>query len=136
MRLLLDTHIWLWSFLQPERLGRRVAEALEETANELWLSPISVWEALVLAVRGRIRLQPTPERWIRDALGEVPVHEAALNREVAMRSRSLAIPTQDPAGRFLAATALAHDLTLATADEALLELAGVEVFPNRSLLAG
>lgn len=58
MKLLLDTHIWLWSFLEPERLSRRVAEALEETAIELWLSPISVWEALVLSERGRGRLRP------------------------------------------------------------------------------
>ena len=38
MRLLLDTHIWLWSLLEPKKLTRRVAGALENTRNELWLS--------------------------------------------------------------------------------------------------
>lgn len=131
MKLLLDTHIWLWSFLQPERLTRRVAEALEDPENELWLSPISVWEALMLAERGRVRLLPTPERWVRDALREVPMLEAGLNREVALESRSLTIPTQDPADRFIAATARVHELTLVTHDGNLAEIEGVAVLSNR-----
>lgn len=131
MRLLLDTHIWLWSFLEPERLTRRIASALEDPENELWLSPISVWEALILAEKGRIRLVPTPERWIRDALREVQMLEAGLNREVALESRSLTIPTQDPADRFIAATARVHELTLVTHDGNLTEIEGVAVLSNR-----
>ena len=131
MKLLLDTHIWLWGFLEPERLTPRVSEALEETANELWLSSISVWEALMLAERGRVRLLPTPERWVRDALIEVPMLEPALNREVALQSRRLPIPTKDPADRFIAATAHVHELTLVTDDRNLLEIEGVAVLSNR-----
>src|SRR5262245_15865275 len=44
LKLLLDTHIWLWSQLAPERLSKKVARALEAPTSELWLSPISVWE--------------------------------------------------------------------------------------------
>ncbi len=51
MKLLLDTHIWLWSALDPARLSRRVAAALENPTNELWLSPISLWEVLTLCNR-------------------------------------------------------------------------------------
>lgn len=131
MNLLLDTHIWLWSFLEPERLTPRVSDSLEEPANELWLSSICVWEALMLAERGRVRLLPTPERWIRDALIEVPMLEPALNREVALQSRRLSIPTQDPADRFIAATAHVHELTLVTDDRNLLEIEGVSVLSNR-----
>jgi PIN domain nuclease of toxin-antitoxin system len=131
VKLLLDTHIWLWSFLEPERLTRRVASALEDPENELWLSPISVWEALILAEKGRIRLVPTPERWIRDALREVQMLEAGINREVALESRSLTIPTQDPADRFIAATARVHELTLVTHDGNLAEIEGVAVLSNR-----
>jgi PIN domain nuclease of toxin-antitoxin system len=131
VRLLLDTHIWLWSFLEPERLTRRIASALEDPENELWLSPISIWEALILTEKGRIRLVPTPERWIRDALREVQMLEAGLNREVALESRSLTIPTQDPADRFIAATARVHELTLVTHDGNLAEIEGVAVLSNR-----
>ncbi len=55
MKLLLDTHIWLWSALEPARLSKRVKIALEDRDNELWLSPMSVWKTLVLARKKRIR---------------------------------------------------------------------------------
>lgn len=124
MKLLLDTHIWLWSHLEAERLGARVAGELEREENELWLSPVSVWETLILAEKGRIELEPSPEEWVRDALAAVPFRDAALNREVAIWSRRLPLLNQDPADRFLAATAHVYDLTLVTDDDDLLQAEG------------
>ena len=60
MGLLLDTHIWLWSLLDPDRLGDSTRQALGSRENELRLSPISVWEALLLSERGRVALNPDP----------------------------------------------------------------------------
>ena len=51
-KLLLDTHIWLWSTLEPQRLTRRVDKALRNPVNELWLSPVSVGELVVLLPQG------------------------------------------------------------------------------------
>ena len=48
MRLLLDTDIWIWSLLDPAKLSKRVRAELESPDNELWLSPMSTWELLVL----------------------------------------------------------------------------------------
>ncbi|MBI2965617.1 MAG: type II toxin-antitoxin system VapC family toxin [Chloroflexi bacterium] len=120
MRLLLDTHIWIWSLLEPGRLSRRVARRLEDPANELWLSSISVWETLLLAERGRIRLDVPPIRWIEAVLRAFPVRDAALTREVATVSRAVDLPHQDPADRFIAASAIVYELALVTADERLL----------------
>lgn len=130
VKLLLDTHIWLWSFLEPERLSRRVATELEDPDNELWLSPISVWEALVLVEKGRLVLRPSPSDWIEDALHHVPVQDAPVNRAVALTSRALSVATEDPADRFLAATGQVFDLTLVTADANLLETEGIAVLGN------
>lgn len=121
MRLLLDTHVWLWSLVDAGRLSRRVRGALARSGSELWLSPISLWELLVLAERGRVRLDDEPRRWVREALGRSPVREAALGHEVALRSRDVALSHPDPADRFLVATALVYELTLVTADERLLD---------------
>lgn len=121
MRLLLDTHIWLWSALEPARLSRRVSRAMTDPKNELWLSPMSVWETLVLARKKRLTLDPSPEHWVRRALGELPIHEAHLNHEVAIRSEALRLSHDDPADRFLVATALVHELTLVTADRRILK---------------
>jgi PIN domain nuclease of toxin-antitoxin system len=79
-----------------------------------------VWELLVLAERGRVKLDDEPRRWVTEALARAPLHEAVLTHEVALRSREVALPHADPADRFLAATALIYELTLVTADEALI----------------
>lgn len=127
MRLLLDTHIWLWSLLEPERLAPRVAAALEDGSNELWLSPISVWEALLLAERGRLEPAGDPEAWVRGALSALAVRDAPLTREVAIVSRGLDLAHEDPADRLIAASAVVHDLTLVTADNRLLGSSSYQV---------
>ena len=131
MRLLLDTHIWLWALLDPERLTARVREALQAPENELWLSPISVWEATMLAERGRIVVTSDVQGWVRALLDALPRREAALTFEVALMSRRLALAHQDPVDRFIAATACVHELTLVTADERLLNPVGYSVLANR-----
>jgi PIN domain nuclease of toxin-antitoxin system len=131
VRLLLDTHIWLWGLRAPNRLSRRVLRALESHENELWLSPISIWETLMLAERGRLELDPDPVSWVRQQLMQLPFNEAPLTHQVAVESRRLNLSHPDPADRFLAATALVYDLTLVTADERLLGATGFSTLANR-----
>jgi len=131
VRLLLDTHIWRWSLSAPEKLGKRLRTILVRPRTELWLSPISVWELLVLAERGRIKLGSDPRQWVAEALRRTPAHEAPLNHQVAIRSREILPAHEDPADRFLVATALIYDLTLVTADEALIRLKPCTMLANR-----
>ena len=131
MKLLLDTHIWLWSALDPSHLSKRIQRALEDVRNELWLSPMTVWEVLVLARKKRLVLEPTPEQWIRRALRELPLHEALPNYEVAVRSETIKLGHGDPVDRFLVATALVYDLTLVTADRRLLRNPQAPILANR-----
>jgi PIN domain nuclease of toxin-antitoxin system len=120
LKLLLDTHIWLWSLLEPERLTPLVRAELQAAGNELWLSPISIWEALVLVERGRLAVTADAAAWVEDMIRAIPRREAPLTHEVAVQSRRVALPHQDPADRFLAATAVVYGLTLVTADQRLL----------------
>lgn len=131
MRLLLDTHIWLWSRLEPAHLAGRVYRALEDEANELWFSPLSVWEVLLLAEKGRLSLTPTAPEWIEAALRKVPMKEAPLTSEVAVATHQIRLPHRDPVDQFLAATARVFDLTLVTADSRLLQGKGFATLPNR-----
>lgn len=131
MRLLLDTHIWLWSLLEPEKLTPSVACELESLENELWLSPISIWELLVQVEKGRITLDREPLAWITATRTALGLREAPLTGEVAVRSRSIDLPHQDPADRFLAATAAVYDLTFVTSDEKILESKELSLLPNR-----
>ena len=120
MKLLLDTHIWLWSLLDPKRLSRPVERALRSMSNELWLSPITVWEALLLIEAKRLRVKGDGRKWVDRVLAEVPMTEAPLTHAIALESRNLGLAHADPADRFLAATARVHELVLVTADERLL----------------
>ncbi|MHB1327110.1 MAG: type II toxin-antitoxin system VapC family toxin [Gemmatimonadales bacterium] len=131
MNLLLDTHIWLWSQLEPERLVAPVREALDRPDCELWLSPVSVWESLILVERGRIRVNGNPQGWIDQMLKASPIREAPVSFEVAAMSRRVELSHQDPADRFLAATAQVQALTLVTADERLLAGRGYQTLANR-----
>jgi PIN domain nuclease of toxin-antitoxin system len=125
---LLDTHIWLWNFQDQRRLGRRVLRALQDRRNELWLSPMSVWEALTLNYKGRIRINEDLATWM--ARATAGTREAPLTHEIALGARQLALH-QDPADRMLAATAEVLDLTLVTADERLLGLGTIRTLGNR-----
>jgi PIN domain nuclease of toxin-antitoxin system len=121
---LLDTHILLWSLLEPERLSAGVSTLLEDMDNELWLSPITTWEVIVLADKGRLELDDEPVLWMKNVLNTLPFHQAALNHEVAMKSRRIQLSHQDPADRFIMASALVYGLTLITSDTKILQAAG------------
>ncbi len=129
MKLLLDTHIWLWSMQEPKRLGKTVARELENSHNEFWLSPISTWEALMLNSKGRIRLPEDTGAWIRRTTAKL--REAPLTHEIVIAARTLPFPHNDPADRFLAATAQHLRLTLVTADATLLGLGDISTLSNR-----
>lgn len=128
MNLLLDTHIWIWSKLEPKRLGKRAADELSKSGNELWLSPVSVWEALALMRKGRIRVQ-NPFAWVERAAEQL--HEAPLTHEIVRTGLALPLSHADPADRFLAATAKVLNLTLVTADQRLLGLGEIASLANR-----
>ncbi len=129
MKLLLDTHIWLWTLQDPNRLGKQTQRELRDPRNELWLSPISTWEALILAEKGRVHLPADRDGWVVRAIA--PFREAPLTHEIAAVARRLPLPQRDLADRFLAATAQVLDLTLVTADARLLGLGEIATLANR-----
>jgi PIN domain nuclease of toxin-antitoxin system len=128
LNLLLDTHIWIWAKSDPARIGKRAAQELSNASNELWLSPVSVWEALALMQKGRIRMQ-NPLLWVEQAAEQL--REAPLTSEIVRMGFSLHLPHADPADRFLAATAKVLNLTLVTADQKLLGLGDIASLANR-----
>jgi PIN domain nuclease of toxin-antitoxin system len=131
MRLLLDTHIWLWSLVERNRLSQRVIKELGDSENELWLSPISIWELVVLYHKRRISLDQEVDAWLTHKLSAVPLREAPVTYEVARETGRLRLAHRDPADRFLLATAKVFELTLVTADVHLLKARDVSILANR-----
>jgi len=129
LKLLLDTHIWIWSLAAPKQLSSRVHRELEDETNELWLSPVSTWEALLLHSKGRMQLHGNARDWVTKAT--MHMREAPLTHEIVVAAQQLPLAHQDPADRFLAATAGVLGLTLVTADQRLLGLGTIATLANR-----
>ena len=129
--LLLDTHVWLWSLFDPRRLSASALELLTSHAASLHLSSVSVWETLLLAERGRLAVGDDPQHWIRKALSASPIAETPITFDVALASRSIRLAHDDPADRFIAASARVYGLTLLTADRRLLDCPDIDTVPAR-----
>ena len=131
MNLLLDTHIFLWSMLEPVRLSKKVAVELQNQENQLWFSPISSWEIMLLEKKRKLILDPDPATWLREAFKRVPIREARISHDIAIQSCLIKLPHQDPADRLLAATAVIYGLTLVTSDTRLIQSKVCKVLKNK-----
>ena len=117
--------------MQSGRLSRRVDNILADTENELWLSPVSVWELTLLCRKGRFEVHPDIATWVAKTISELRLLEAPLTVEVALALPSIRFSHEDPADQFLVATAKVFGLTLVTADEKLIRAPGIKVLANR-----
>lgn len=119
MRLLLDTHVFLWLDSGNERIPAQVREVCEDGANEVFLSLVSVWEIQIKTALGKMRPPVSPVEMVEAYLKTATL--TLLSIELA-HVRTLAnLPPNhgDPFDRMLAAQARHEGLTLVTADQAL-----------------
>lgn len=119
--ILLDTHIFLWMNLEPEKLPQSVVDAIA-TEPTLGIAAISLWEIAMLVQYRRISIPDLSlQDWFRVTLLAPKLRLLPLSPEIASRSGILEMHG-DPADRLIAATALEHVCRLATADDKLIEL--------------
>ncbi|HEV3263498.1 MAG TPA: type II toxin-antitoxin system VapC family toxin [Gemmataceae bacterium] len=119
MRILLDTHVFLWYISADPQLPVAFRDAIREPANEVYLSVASVWEAVIKYALGKLPLPEAPAEYLprqREAhrIMTLPVEEAAL-----VHLAGMAPLHRDPFDRILIAQALEQGLTLATVDDAV-----------------
>ena len=131
MNLLLDTHIWLWMHLEPWKLSSEVTHKVTDPLNELWLSPISIWELMLLVEGKKVSVNEPLDIFVAKSQKESSLREAAFTWAVVEELRYTLLRHRDPADRFLAENAKFYDLTLVTSDRRLLEpLPGLKVMAN------
>jgi PIN domain nuclease of toxin-antitoxin system len=120
--ILLDTHVALWLTLDSDSLGKRSRRITQQAAtdNELAISAMSFWEIALLIAKRRLRPPETAKDMRRRILDEGAI-ELPLTGQIAILAGELEGLHGDPADRFIAATAIAHDAILVTADDRLLQ---------------
>ena len=120
--IVLATHVLVWAASDDRKLGRRARALIDKlwTIGKVAVPAIAFWEIGLLQARRRIQL-PSPVGEWRDAVLAAGAIELPLDGTVAVRALDLSGLHDDPADRFIVATALVHGAALMTADERLLD---------------
>ena len=116
MRVLVDTHVWLWMWSEPEKLRNETRTILEDPETDLHVSAVSAWEISVKAHAGRLRLPTDAGDWLADARHLADVTQLPIMFAHASRAGSLPAHHRDPFDRMLVAQALVEGLTIVTRD--------------------
>jgi PIN domain nuclease of toxin-antitoxin system len=132
VKLLLDTHVWIWSQESPEKLGPQARRMLVDARSTNHVATVSMLELARLVAAGDILLNKPLAAWIETAVEELHAEEVAMSREIA--TEAYALPGEfhrDPADRILVATARRESLTLLTADDRILAYPHVKTLDSR-----
>jgi PIN domain nuclease of toxin-antitoxin system len=130
MRILLDTHCWLWMETAPQRLSERTRALLEDPDNELYLSAASSWEIAVKYALGKLPLPELPARYVVSRLQRSGISSLAVEHAHALQVAELPHHHRDPFDRLLVAQAMVESLPLLTADPQM-EPYGVQILRAR-----
>ncbi len=128
--IVLDTHIIIWEALTPERLSdpARAAIAQANQDDGMIIADISLWEIAMLLQKGRLRVDADPLNFINLLLQANKIQVQAITPQIAtLATQFPAEINQDPADRLIAATTLAENATLVTADR---NLRATELIPT------
>jgi PIN domain nuclease of toxin-antitoxin system len=115
VRILLDTHVFLWLAAQPERLGPQLS-ILEDPRAELLLSAASSWEIAIKHGLGRLELPQPPRHWVPQQMRRVGAGGVAVEHAHALAVADLPPVHRDPFDRLLVVTSRSLRAALLTAD--------------------
>ena len=127
LRLLLDTHIILWSVAEPERLSHRILNELSNPDSELWSLRSVYGKSWCWRKRSVFCSRETGQKQCVTSSRKPLSRKRPLPVKWQSRGRMVDLPHQDPADRFLTATALVYNLTLVTADKRIIEAGSVPI---------
>ena len=116
MKLLLDTHIFLWYITADARLPALFRDAIREPKNEVFLSVISLWEAIIKYNLGKLPLPQSPEIYIPNERRRHRIKSLSLYETAVKELSKLPALHRDPFDRILICQALANNLTIVTID--------------------
>ena len=120
MKLLLDTHVFLWLIENNKRLSDRYRQAIQNPNNEKYLSVVSVWECTIKYQVGKLKFPSSPEIYLPTQRREHLIKSLIVDENSVAQLISLPLAHKDPFDRLIMAQALQHDLVIMTEDKAIL----------------
>jgi PIN domain nuclease of toxin-antitoxin system len=122
VRVLLDTHVFLWLHTEPERLGAQLP-MVEDRHNALLVSAASSWEIAIKYGLGRLPLPEPPERYVPERLRVIGAEALAIEHPHALAVAALPPLHSDPFDRLLIAQAGLLEVPILTADPSVAQYA-------------
>jgi PIN domain nuclease of toxin-antitoxin system len=121
LKVLLDTHIFLWYISGDSRLPATLRDYIRDLGNEVYLSAVSLWEAIVKHRLGKLPLPEPAERYLPKQRERHMIASLALDESSVAQLGSLPSLHRDPFDRMLICQALQHELVIATVDRSIRE---------------
>ena len=126
MRLLLDTHIFLWLIENNKRLSDKHRQAIQNSNNQKYLSVVSVWECVIKYQAGKIEFPSSPEVYLPAPRKEHLIKTLTVDENSIAQLINLPPLHKDPFDRLIMAQALQHDLVVMTEDRAILSYSKIK----------
>lgn len=117
MRVLIDTHILLWFYLEPHRIRRNALNFLENTSNnEIFVSAATAWEISIKFGVGKLEIPEVPEIWFPDRVRRAGFRLLPIELQHVLRVHNLPPTHKDPFDRLLISQANVENLMIVTED--------------------
>ncbi len=116
MKILLDTHCWLWMAVAPERFSPSALELVSDPDIRLFLSAVSAWEISIKYALGKLELPLPPGKYVPSRMETTGVEGLAVSHAHGLKAGGLPSHHRDPFDRMLVAQAQLEGMPLLTAD--------------------
>jgi len=128
MKLLLDTHIFLWLINKDKRLNQKFVDIFNNPDYEIFLSVVSLWECVIKYQLGKLNFAESPETFIPKKRKEHIIKSLIIDEESIKYLPTLPLIHKDPFDRLLICQSLQHDAKIVTDDQTILKYPNINVF--------
>jgi len=119
MKLLLDTHVFLWYISGDKKLTDEATEIIRNPTNEVYLSVVSLWEAIIKYQIGKLPLPQLPETYLPEQRDRHRISSLSLDEASVKQLAKLPALHRDPFDRMIICQAREHDMTIVTVDPSI-----------------
>ncbi len=130
MKLLLDTHIFLWLINDDKRLSEQYRQAIQNPNNEKFLSVVSIWECVIKHQIGKLDFPSSPETYLPKERRKHLIKTLTVDENSIVQLVKLPLLHKDPFDRLIMAQALQHDLIIMTEDKLILAYPDIRLLPT------